>query len=274
MSTRGIIARVGEHEGEFLGRYTHSDSMPSSRGPLLIEMLKKEFAGDLKQMLAYLIDEHRAGWSSLIPEHRACYCHPQKAARADFKHRKAEPAQDFTHKSLTPDTDIEWLYVFDVEHNTLCVRDVRHGAEFLLDLSKHISKRKWTEIECGGKAENWARCGHYAWAHGLAPKTCNLSTRTFLGLQPLDFRDAIAFVKDGIRYEATGSGGNSDYMLRSGAAHGQRFPRNSWVSSVKRGSVRLDIAVAKIVDDKYIPLPGVQWVMPPTKDNPRELVVS
>ena len=43
MSTRSVISRAGANEGEFLGRYVHSDGMPSSRGPLLIQMLKKEF---------------------------------------------------------------------------------------------------------------------------------------------------------------------------------------------------------------------------------------
>ena len=30
MSTRSILARVGEHEGKFSGRYVHADGSPGS----------------------------------------------------------------------------------------------------------------------------------------------------------------------------------------------------------------------------------------------------
>lgn len=275
MSTRGVVARTGEREGEFVGRYTHSDSMPMSRGPLLIQMLKQEFKGDLKKLTAYLIDDHQAGWSSLIPEHRACYCHPRRAkGRDDFRRRAAEPAQTITQKHLDArETDIEWLYVFDVEKNSLAVRDVRHGAEFFLSLAEPVTDSRWTEIECGGEAENWARCSHYGWVHRLTPKTSNLSTQTWLERRPLKFHDAIAFMVHGKRVKATGSGGNSDYLQRR---TGQNLPRNCWVSSVIAGNgKRLEVPVAKILPDgEYAPLPGIAFVYPPTKNNPSESVVS
>ena len=270
MSTRGVIAKVGEHEGEFSGVYHHWDSMPSSLGKTLVELLRGHFKNDLTKMLRVLTEEH-CGWSTIVgknfrlkPGYRnnykaknpACYCHGVCS----------EKVAPFTHKSLDKDTDVEWLYAFDVEHNTLAVRDVRHDAESLVDLSE--SKIDWATIECG---ENFERCGHYAWFHKLLPRTSNLSTQTWLGNRPLEFHDVVAVVVNGKRYAMTGSGGNSEFLSRTS---GQRFPRNTWVSSVKRGSVRLDIAVAKVVEDGYQPLPGVVWVMPPTLVNPEETLVS
>jgi hypothetical protein len=275
MSTRGVIARIGKNEGEFSGRYTHSDSMPMTRGPLLWHILHDEFKGDLKEMLGYLIDEHKAGWSSLFPDSRSCYCHPEKAqGRPEFKGRKAEPAHTVTHAdAVRGDTDLEWAYIFDLEQNRMFVRDIRHDAEFIVDLGgPEPSSDKWTEIECGGEAENWARCSHYAWYHNLLPKTSNLSTQTWLGNRPLDFHDAVAFVISGKRWASTGCGGNSDYYNRNTAT---RWPSNAWIASVKaRNGKRIDAAVAKITKDGYTPLPGITWIMPPTKNNPTETMVS
>jgi hypothetical protein len=275
MSTRAIIAKTGEVEGHFSGVYHHWDGMPTSLGSTLVELLRGHFKNNLPKMLRVLTEEH-GGWSTIVGKnfrlkpgyknnHEAknpmCYCHGDR-------HEKLTP---FTHLHLTPDTDIEWLYAFDVEHNTMCVRDVRHNAEFLVDLAKRVSKKRWTEIECGGEAENWARCTHYAWAHKMLPRTSNLSTKTYLGLKPLDFHDVIAFVIDGVRYTATGSGGNSDYLARS---TGQRYPRGTWVSSVKIGNERLDLPVAKIVGSDYAPIPGVIWIMPSKRVTNQETRVS
>jgi hypothetical protein len=275
VSTRGIVARVGKNEGEFSGRYTHSDSMPMSRGPLLWKMLHEEFTGDLKRMLRYLIDEHKAGWSSLIPEHRSCYCHPENTNRADFKGRRPEPAQTFTHKNVT-DSDAEWLYVFDVNEWRLCVRDLRHDAESIVDLKgPEPTPEQWRIIECG---ENFERCSHYAWAHNLVPRTCNLSTQTWLGRKPLDFHDACAFIISGKRYTATGSGGQSDFYNSVSHRFGKDFkpfPRGTWIASVKAGNGRrMEFPVAKIDGEKYTPFPGVVWVYPPTQDDPKETMVQ
>ena len=125
----------------------------------------------------------------------------------------------------------------------------------------------WTLIECGGPDENWARCRHYAWYHGLQPKTSNLSTQTFLGNRPLEFHDAIGFIIVGKRFKSAGCGGNSNYFNR----HGKNFPRDVWVSTVVAGNGRrLDMPVARITKDGYEPLPGVTWIFPPTKANPRK----
>jgi hypothetical protein len=114
MSTRSVIARSGKIEGEFAGVYVHWDGSPTTRGPLLWEIIREEFKGNLKAALVYLIDEHPAGWSSLAD--RTCYCHPAKSKRPEFKNRKPEPAQVFTHEhAKRGDTDLEYLFVCDEE---------------------------------------------------------------------------------------------------------------------------------------------------------------
>jgi hypothetical protein len=267
MSTRSIIARVGDHEGTFVGRYIHWNGYPTWQGPQLLTLLKTKFKGNLHKMLVELIDKHPVGWSVLGED---CYCHPQRSKRAEFKHRRAEAqTQIITEKNLL-NSDAEWVYAFDEEKKRLYIHDVCAKEDVgLIELTGRMpAKKVWNGIECG---EHFERCGHMAWAHKLLPRTSNLSTKTYLGLRPLDFHDVIAFVIDGVRYTATGSGGNSDYLARSS---GKRYPRGTWVSSVKIGSERLDLPVAKIIGSDYAPLPGVVWIMPPTKVNPKETRVS
>jgi hypothetical protein len=139
----------------------------------------------------------------------------------------------------------------------LYIRDIRFDAEMIVNLSG--LEPNWEILEC---AEDFSRCRHYAWRHGLLPQTSNLSTRTWLGLQPLEFHDAIGFVIGGKRYKATGTGGNSSYMMRSC----QKLPRDVWVSAVVAGNGRrLDVPVANITKKGYTPYPGVTWIYPPTK---------
>ncbi|HXA78710.1 MAG TPA: hypothetical protein VNV41_16365 [Candidatus Acidoferrales bacterium] len=273
MSTRSVIARAGKHEGEFAGIYSHWDGAPHSRGPLLWKIVHEEFKGDLKAALAYLIDKHPAGWSSL--DNKNCYCHPSKSKDANFKIRKPEPANILTHEhAVKGETDLEWGYIFDEARNRMFVRDIRHDAESLIELSE--PEPDWAVIECG---ENFERCSHYAWFHGLTPKTSNLSTQAWLGNREMDFHDAIAFIIDGKRWAATGSGGNSDFyntpLARKHMGHSKPFPRNAWVASVRaKNGRRIDAPVAVMVGHDYKPFPGVTWIFPPTKNNPAETQVS
>lgn len=271
MSTRSVVARVGKHEGTFEGRYVHWDGSPSTRGPLLWQIIRKQFKGDLKKALVHLIDEHPAGWSSL--EHGNCYCHPRRSKNAEWRRRKPEPAVLFTDKDMA-DTDAEWVYAFDEESNRLFIRDIRHKEDAgLVELCGRMpTQKQWYEIECG---DDFRRCRHYAWVHGLTPKTSNLSTQAWLGNQPLGMHDAIGFVINGKRYAATGSGGSSDFL--NSIPSGRRtklFPRNTWVSTVKaRNGHRFDVPIAVIDGGEYKPLPGVQWILPATK-NESETVIG
>jgi hypothetical protein len=288
MSTRSVVGRTAEREGEFRGRYVHADGMPTAMGKTLWSLLHGHFKNDLSAMLVYLIDAKHAecGWSALVGKDfsltpgytwqqaiadgakyeiyskRPDYLRPQC-----FAGRPGELQYLFTGKDMKG-TDVEWLYVFDETERKLFVRDVSANEDVaIIDLTG--VEPDWTMIECG---EGFERCKHYAWFHGLLPKASNLSTQAWLGNRPLEFRDAVAFVIDGKRYASTGSGGNSEY-LRS--TSGKTYPRDTWVACVKaRNGKRLEIPVAKITKgDGRAPLPGVEWVLPPTKNNPRETLV-
>ncbi len=244
-----------DKEGQFNGVYQHWDSYPNGLGKKLWDMLHTKYNCDLDAMLRYLIDRHSAGWSVAEEE---CYCHQKRQ-------RDAETEPNFIDEK-TLESDIEWIYTFDVETNRLYIRDNAHGeAAGIVDLAE--PEPDWNVLQCD---ENWERCSHNAWHHGLLPKTSNLSTRTFLGIQPLEFHDAIAFIIDGKRIAATGSGANSDYLN----SHG-RFPHHCWIATVKASDGRrMRLSVASITEHGYKPLPGVAWAMPPTRDNPNETVMA
>jgi hypothetical protein len=78
MSTRGIVARVGDHEGTFRGVYNHSDSYPSWMGPHLWCLLRERYAGNVEKLVRELIEDHPGGWSCLGD---TCYCHEWSRAR-------------------------------------------------------------------------------------------------------------------------------------------------------------------------------------------------
>lgn len=271
MSTRAVIARVGEAEGTFRGVYSHSDGYPTWMGPHLWNLLFVTFSGDLKKMLAELIDGHPAGWSVFGER---CYCHPRRSQDPEWRKRPAEKHEDWrTEKNtLVHDTDIEWIWAFDEQNNKLFVRDMRSNEDAgIVDLSqrKPLTKKDWYRIECG---ENLERCKHYAWVHGLAPETSRLSTQTYLGRHPFEFHDAVAFIVNGRRLMTTGSGGNSDFLNEM---RGTQFPPETWVSSVRaRNGRRVEVVTAKITKDGYAPYDGVQWVMPRTKDNEAETIIG
>lgn len=63
MSTRSVIAR--KNGTGFTGVYHHWDGYPSGLGATLFELRNKHFKGDTAAMLAFLIDEHPAGWSTI-----------------------------------------------------------------------------------------------------------------------------------------------------------------------------------------------------------------
>jgi hypothetical protein len=269
MATRGAIGTVGQGEGKFTATYHHWDSMPTSLGKFLWSLLRGHFGNDLGRMLKVLTVDHCA-WSTIYQKdftlqpgysnddkrpQPVCFCHGARK----------EKVGPITHTNIE-DSGLEWLYLFDQERNRLIVRDVRHGDEFLIELEG--SEPNWTHIECG---ENFERCAHYAWAHELTPRTCNLSTQEWLGRKPLEFHDAIGFVIGGKKFKATGSGGNSDYFNRT---TGQRWPRNAWIASVQaRNGQRYDKPVAVIAKDgTYTPFPGVAWIMPATSVAPESIV--
>lgn len=286
MSTRSVIGRVGKLGKTFAGRYHHSDGMPTSLGKFLWDLYHGHFKGDLSKMLAYLIDAPHAvaGWSCIVGKDFTLKpgCTSQDAYKPGvpfdvysktpdyrrpqcFAGRKGETAELFTEKSLEGGTDLEWLYLFDEEKKFLFVRDVM-AKENVACVNLDGDEPDWTTIECGEKFE---RCSHYAWVHNLLPKTSSLSTAAYLGHRELEVHDAVGFIVNGKKYRATGSGWNSEFM-RSG------HPAGTWVSTCIAGNNRRkNIPVAKILPTgEYKPLPGVQWVFPPTKKTPQITTVG
>lgn len=281
MSTRSIIGRTIGHEGQFSGRYVHSDGAPTDMGAWLWQSLRGHFRNDLKAMLRYLIDAPHAicGWSALtgkdlslspgytwqrvigsgkpfaeysqLPDYRRPQC---------FASRPGETEDTRTEKDLQ-DTDCEFLYVFDVEQCKLFVRDLRHDEDVaVIDLDGE--EPKWEHVECGGPDENWRRCNHVASHHGIDSP---LGMQTYLGNRPLDpIHDALGYVIAGKNYTATGSGGSSEYMR----GHN---PVGTWVASlIAQNNRRIDLPIAKYVSGKtrgeYQLLANVQAIYPPTKE--------
>ena len=289
MSTRAVITRVGEHEGQFAGRYVHADGMPTSMGKTLWSLLHGHFKNDLGAMLTYLIDASHAvcGWSAIagkdfslkpgytwqkatadgakyeVYSKRPNYMRPQC-----FAGRPSEEPCLYTEKDLDGGTDIEWVYIFDEAERKLFVHDVS-AKEDVAVIALDGEEPDWATIECG---EDFERCSHYAWKHNLVPRTCNLGTQTWLGNCPLDFHDAIAFIIQGKRLKNSGSGGDADFGNRM---RGTRYQSGTWVQSLIAGNgKRSEVPVAKRTEKGFVPLPGVQWVMPPTKSNPRETLIG
>ena len=258
MSTRAIIGKTTGAEQQFRGIYSHSDGYPTWLGKSLWQTVHEQFHGDVKRFVREMITKHPGGWSSFGD---CCYCHENSV-------KTSAPKMVFTDKDFTngDDGSAEWLYIFDVENHKLFIRDVNHKEDVgVIDLDG--PEPDWSKIECG---ENFERCGHYAWYHGLQPKTSNLSTQTYLGKRALEFRDAIAFIIAGKRYASTGCGGNSNYFN----SLGRSFPRDIWVATIQAGNgKRIELPVAKITSKGYEPLPGVIWIYPPTKSNPNETEV-
>jgi hypothetical protein len=151
VSTRSVIARVGEHERQFAGRYVHADGMPTSMGAELWKLYNGFFKRDLSKMLAYLIGAKHAlcGWSGIVGKDfklkpgytwhnairdRASYevysKRPDCRRPQCFAGRPDEQEEPylFTEKDLEIGTDIEWVYAFDENDHKLHIRDVSAKA--------------------------------------------------------------------------------------------------------------------------------------------------
>ena len=142
MSTRSVIARPVEGpEGSFEGRYHHSDGYPSGVGKCLWELAHTQFAGETHAMLRVLLDDHKAGWSSIFGDfpgpadfsksagfdndwHKRYTANPASAATfppACYCHGdRDEPDTDFI-RDTEEDTDTEWAYVIDPTRETIAV---------------------------------------------------------------------------------------------------------------------------------------------------------
>lgn len=122
MATRGGIARV-TGSGTFKGRYHHWDGYPAGLGKTLWTLYRERYGKDLDKMLAELIDEHPAGWSTIndadwslppgFTEYRRgvektrrpeCFCHGDRH----------EEAWEIDEKNSSG-SGCEYVYAFRVE---------------------------------------------------------------------------------------------------------------------------------------------------------------
>lgn len=279
MSTNGVILR---RSAEVTGVYHHWDSYPTLLGKTLWTAFHGFFQRDAVAMLAYFIDAHPAGWSTVNGADFAVEAgyaeHPKRAftkshkPTAAYKRYLAKPkcychgirseeANPFSLDSL-PGSGIEWAYVIDPSHATMEVYDVGIGVTLpviTIDLFK-TKEPDWERIECGTGFE---RCSHIASKHfpGLEKSPSGrLCTRTYLGMDPLEFHDAYAYRINGREFKKTGNG----YSSRL-ARDGKKFPPGLWIETlVDDNNERLDLPVAYQKDGKMTPYKGVAPIFPPT----------
>lgn len=112
MPTRAIIARQRGDGWE--GRYHHADGYPAGLGAALYALYHGHFQRDIERMLAVLIDEHPAGWSSIIgadwsqvPRYHlawpdtdtapACFCHGSRHEPPALYTSDAPQYQDYLY---------------------------------------------------------------------------------------------------------------------------------------------------------------------------------
>lgn len=186
MSTNGIIVR-STGEGTFKGVYHHWDSYPKEGlGQYLVEILAGHFKNDLARMLACLIDEHPAGWSTIVrkdftlkPGYTNIAKRPDGMSIHDFMEQaKNRRPQCFCHGDRHEEEQIcdeksdcgaEWAYVFDVQPSPESERpDLPHDADCTYRLSDGIS-----QCNCGKDArcrilhvlgrEKHEQSGEYHW---------------------------------------------------------------------------------------------------------------
>jgi len=168
MGTRGCIARLTK-EG-FEGRYHHWDSYPSGLGETLWKLYNEYFNHDLKGMLEKLIDEHKAGWSTICgkdfnfkagfieditkastTKKPLCYCHGDR-------HEK----EWLVTKENASGSGIEWVYAFDIEAKTMLILSSfnESGSKMIGMFGCGNEDAEWRTVavvNLEGKEPNWEK---------------------------------------------------------------------------------------------------------------------
>ncbi len=224
MGTSSIVGTVDLASGAFRGRYVHFDGAPTTRVPVLADLLARTFHHDLAAMLHTLTEQHH-GWSNITT------CQQELSAAQDPERFRLVPGvgtaycdtpsgKDWWTGTLTPPTQnyyAEWTYLF--------TGDDRSDAELIIAESTYIEQRPgltvrgripvWelatvdhaalSALECGADYE---RCTHYAWFHfpEVPEESHMLSTAEWLGTEALTPRHAIEISVDGDRLIPAGSG--------------------------------------------------------------------
>jgi hypothetical protein len=165
MGTRGCIARrTGEFS--FKGRYHHWDSYPSGLGAALFALNRGHFGGDTAAMLRVLLDEHKAGWSTILgadfslppepvdgrtddaPRGPSCYCHGGRS----------ETASLLTEKNAAG-SGVEYAYAF-TDGGAMLVLSSYHpsGGKMVGYFGSGNPRSHWrllATVNLDGDAPNW-----------------------------------------------------------------------------------------------------------------------
>ena len=163
MSTRSLIARKTESGWE--GIYHHWDGYPDALGATLFELFNGHFDQDVSTMLAFLLDEHRGGWSTINDkdftkdpgfdgEGPSCYCHGSRS----------EGPYDLIVDTGEDMAGAEYCYVIDPKTSVITVLkrvydDGRHAVSaFGIDAGvgpKRVSWRQIEQVPLFGPEPNW-----------------------------------------------------------------------------------------------------------------------
>jgi len=140
MSTRSVIAR--KTESGFRGVYHHWDGYPSGLGQTLFNVRRWVFGGDTNSMLAYLIDAHPAGWSTVngcrwFDARPRCYCHNDRN----------EPPCEMTEANASG-SGCEYVYVFDAEGSRMTILSSHSGSAKMIGMfGLGDPEAHWVEVK-------------------------------------------------------------------------------------------------------------------------------
>lgn len=268
MGTRSIIAKV-DGDG-FIGRYCHWDGYPSHMLPELVHVLTHHDGGPVAALEVLLAHD----WSSI--SHEKCelgeWDDPSRGFApvpgVGIAHDEGGPTWlEYHGEAGGMNTDCEWVYAIDAERGRITVFDLPYasGTDFTttpryvgaVNLSDDLTDEMISRLECG---ENYERCSHCAYVHFPEAEGTRLGTAQWLGREPMDFHDVIAFTYKRKTYTLSGSGGRRS---KGGGRYtpGNARDCNEWWVSVKESEKDLPLAVYD-AEDNATPYPGVKWIFP------------
>lgn len=260
MSTRSIVARPTEAGWE--GVYVHSDGMPTSHGPVLLDAQQAFFADNPAGLADFLLS-HPAGWSSLgncdpsnpdigyadysgssafdfdTEEGQAAYKAYADTPRCYCHGNRSEPSNIYTQEHQGDCWDIEWFYLIDDTHLRIF-----EGCKEMTPVGvvewANPGEPNWERMECG---ENYEHCCHYAWYHFEEAKGTQVNTAKWLGHEPLEIGDEVGYtLTDGTVVQKGGEGHAEGYMrdilldqgdfARAQQYKGERRNGTRWMQSV------------------------------------------
>lgn len=261
MSTRSVVGTI-EPDGSFRGRYVHWDGSPSTRGPVLAAALEM-FDGDLDALLTELID-NVGGWSTISPKDGVL----------------GKPYDDeywYTGVLGKPADVEEWGFFFTSRDEQTAELVIVEGAQVPTEVGRvkitelpTTTEQDWYDIECG---EHYERCVHMAWLHFPELGTDNrLNTRKWLGLDPLEPRDATGAVYKGRTYRVTGSGYSGGYYIdpTTGRSRGRQGLWYGSVEDVETGE-KIDIPLYRTNSrsGEHKPISTTALIYPPIASTPK-----